>query len=110
MLYSCWCSKTAFDWLSSLALRSLEAVSEELDQSINDAGELLSSKPGGISVLGCSISGIKTSPDNMAPLIHVLNIWLKLGSINGIKISSCGSGCSIIIIIAKAVRGPHSLK
>ncbi len=55
-------------------LESAVAIREVSDQATNDAGELLPSKLVGDGNLIQSIVGIKTSPDNNAPQIHVLSI------------------------------------
>ncbi len=54
--------------------------------------------------------GVSGAPPIITPAIQVLVICAKLESMKGSRMCSDGSGCSIIIVIARRVLGPHSLE
>jgi hypothetical protein len=57
-----------------------------------------------------SSGGINGSPPSITVTIQVLVICAKFGSMKDSRILSDGSGCSIIIVIAKSILSPNLLE
>lgn len=57
-----------------------------------------------------SRDGVSGVPPSITAAIQVLVICAKLGSMKVSRMCSDGSGCSIIMVIARRALGPHSLE